>query len=331
MRRMPAPLRPFLLTVLGIWIISGTAGVIYAQSQSIPTLVAASVIAAFLVEIALYVLPGFEAARQWVSRTLHPRALAAAIAGAAPLSYLIYSIPTGLFDLRSAAAILALGAVAAFWFVLVPRSAARDFLFIGIVAAVVLARIWSGLYPEPHPRAETAALGQLMWIRTGIFAVLLVRGVQGVGFGFLPTRRDWRIGALHFGALMMVLLPLSLALGFLRAPESYPVWWKVAGIAAATFLGMLWVVALSEEFFFRGLLQQWLTALTRSSVTGLLVTALLFGAAHLPFRGFPNWRFALLAAIAGLFYGLAYHRAGSIRAAMVAHALTNTVWRVVFQ
>jgi hypothetical protein len=34
--------------------------------------------------------------------------------------------------------------------------------------------------------------------------------------------------------------------------------------------------------------------------------------------------------VAGWFYGRAYLKAGNIRAAMVAHALTNVTWRVLF-
>jgi membrane protease YdiL (CAAX protease family) len=34
--------------------------------------------------------------------------------------------------------------------------------------------------------------------------------------------------------------------------------------------------------------------------------------------------------VAGWFYGRAYLKTGSIRAAMVAHALTNVTWRVFF-
>ena len=51
---------------------------------------------------------------------------------------------------------------------------------------------------------------------------------------------------------------------------------------------------------------------------------------HLPFGRFPNWRFALLAGIAGLFYGRAYAKSGGIRAAMVAHALMNTCAQMLF-
>jgi membrane protease YdiL (CAAX protease family) len=51
---------------------------------------------------------------------------------------------------------------------------------------------------------------------------------------------------------------------------------------------------------------------------------------HLPFRQFPNWRFAILAGVAGIFYGLAFLKAKSVRASMVTHALLVTTWRVFF-
>ena len=54
------------------------------------------------------------------------------------------------------------------------------------------------------------------------------------------------------------------------------------------------------------------------------MATLAFGLVHLPFRSFPNWRFALVATVAGFFYGRAYSLSGGIRAAMVTHALVNT-------
>jgi membrane protease YdiL (CAAX protease family) len=93
---------------------------------------------------------------------------------------------------------------------------------------------------------------------------------------------------------------------------------------------MLWVVALSEEFFFRGVLQRQLSRLLANETAAVLIASVLFGLAHLPFRQFPNWRFALVAATAGFFYGRAFSRAGNIRAAMVTHALVNTTTRMLF-
>jgi membrane protease YdiL (CAAX protease family) len=52
--------------------------------------------------------------------------------------------------------------------------------------------------------------------------------------------------------------------------------------------------------------------------------------AHLGYGPFPNWRFALVASVAGLCYGHAYSKTRSVRASMVAQALVNTVWRTCF-
>jgi hypothetical protein len=45
---------------------------------------------------------------------------------------------------------------------------------------------------------QMAALGHLMWIRTGILAVLLLRGADGIGFSFLPRSGDWRVGVRQY-------------------------------------------------------------------------------------------------------------------------------------
>lgn len=89
------------------------------------------------------------------------------------------------------------------------------------------------------------------------------------------------------------------------------------------------MLALAEEFFFRGLLQQWLTAWTRSEWVGLIAASLIFGSVHI-FLHFPNWKLAVLASLAGICYGLAFRRAKSIRASMVTHALVVTTWKIFF-
>jgi membrane protease YdiL (CAAX protease family) len=89
----------------------------------------------------------------------------------------------------------------------------------------------------------------------------------------------------------------------------------------------MWVVALGEEFLFRGLLQQWTAVWFGNEWLALALASLLFGAVHLWSRG---WQFAFLAAVAGVFYGLAFRQAKSIRASMVTHALTVTTLRLFY-
>jgi len=327
---MPAALRPYGLTILGLWLTLGTAGIVYTHHKSIPVAIALPVLAAFLCEAALYVAPGFETIRRLARERLAPRALAIWLTLSAATPYLMYSLPSGVFRWEHLGLLLSLAMLAAFWFVWLPRKGWADAAFLVVMAVPVLTRVFPVLYEEAHPKTETAVLGQLMWIRLGVFSALCIRGVGGVGFGFLPAARDWSVGARYFLYVLAIVFPLGGLLGFGRFQLPEGEWWEFLGVAAATFAGMLWVVALSEEFIFRGLLQQWLAAWLGSAAAGLLSASLVFGAVHLPFRAFPNYRFALVAAVAGVFYGLAFRRAGSIRGAMVAHALTNTAWRMLF-
>jgi membrane protease YdiL (CAAX protease family) len=108
-------------------------------------------------------------------------------------------------------------------------------------------------------------------------------------------------------------------------------WWRVAGIAIGTFFAFLWVVALSEELFFRGVIERALLDVSRSKVTAVLVSAVLFGSVHLWFHQFPNWQRAIVATVLGIACGLAYAQSGSVRAPMVTHAFVIAVGRVLFR
>jgi hypothetical protein len=46
--------------------------------------------------------------------------------------------------------------------------------------------------------------------------------------------------------------------------------------------------------------------------------------------GFPNWPFAITAAVAGWFYGASWREAGGVPAAAVTHTLTVVVWAFLF-
>jgi membrane protease YdiL (CAAX protease family) len=124
---------------------------------------------------------------------------------------------------------------------------------------------------------------------------------------------------------LAICLPLALLLKATHPRVPAPLWADIG-----TFFGFLWVVSLSEEFFFRGTLQPWIEAWTRSRGGALAITSVIFGLAHLPFRGFPNWRWAAVAAVLGFFCGRARNQAGSIRAGVVTHAMVVTAWRAFF-
>lgn len=237
--------------------------------------------------------------------------LPGALVGAGLLPYLL--LPQAHDDWWR---LLTLVLIPAVWFAVLPRAKALDLLFVALMAAVYLSDALDRLYLAP----KSEFLGKAMWYRTGMIAVLYVAREPGIGFGFWPSKKEWRIGAREF----LLFLPVGLAIGFALGSLKWPVnpnWGKQALAGAGMFFGSLWFVALCEEFFFRGLLQRWL---------GLPLAAVLFGLAHLPFRGFPNWKHAILTVALGVFCGRAFRDAGSIRAPMVTHSLVNALWVGVF-
>jgi membrane protease YdiL (CAAX protease family) len=312
-----------------LWAAGAVAALFYAQDRGIPWATALAVLPAFLLEVTLYFTMGVERLRVRLEK-LPPAGVAVALVAAAVAPYVAASLVLRNFSWHSLGVIAALAVVAAFWYVVFPHQTTVDILFLIFIAAVWLARAIPPLYLTPLAALPLGFIGQLMWFRTGIFAILSVRRMKNVGFGFWPAAREWKIGALYFAGLAPVAAAVGWALHFASPHLRYAGWQRTTLIGLATFFGILWVVALGEEFFFRGLLQQWIASWLRSDWAGLLLAALLFGSVHLWYRAFPNWRFAALAGVAGVFYGMAYRQTRSIRASMVTHALTVTAWRLFF-
>jgi membrane protease YdiL (CAAX protease family) len=297
--------------------------------QNIPWHAVTAALPAFLLEVVFYASLASEKFRVKLER-LPPPIFAAILTLAAVAPYCLATSAFGTFRWTSLGWISLLAAAVSFWYILLPKTPAADILLLVFMASVWIAKLFPMWYLSPYPKLALPVLAQLMWFRTGLFAMLSIRRVKGVGFGFWPSAREWKIGVVHF----LIFLPLAAILahfiGF-ASPRMPPLGWeKTSLLVIATFFGFLWVVALAEEFFFRGLLQQWLTAWTRSEWMGLILASLLFGSVHIFFKPFPNWRFAALASLAGIFFGLAFRRARSIRASMVAHALIATTWKIFF-
>jgi len=91
------------------------------------------------------------------------------------------------------------------------------------------------------------------------------------------------------------------------------------------------VVGFFEEFLFRGLLQNMLARSTKNDRAGWWTASVLFGFSHITNMGFPNWRYVILASIAGLFYGWTWRRTGSIFASAIVHALVDAIWHFLFR
>jgi CAAX protease family protein len=156
-------------------------------------------------------------------------------------------------------------------------------------------------------------------------------GVCILGFchrALLVRASEWP-PALRLAVPIMVINVVVVAvgactLGYLTwQPKWTPIFWIWAPVN-------LFFVCLSEEAFFRGFIQRELTSslqrMRYGSGVAIAVSSMLFGLAH--FAGGTSY--IVLATVAGLGYGIVYHRAQSIEMSMLAHFALNATHFLLF-
>jgi uncharacterized protein len=300
------------------WVVLAAAGIAYARIKAVPTWVVAPALAAFLIEYPFYLAPAFSGIRERIGGWRLPLFLLAS----AVLPYLA-ACGAGAFQWIGLAKVAGVALVLGGWFLALPSGAVTNLAFLCVVAALILSRFLDGAYPTPMRGVELHILGRLAVAHMAALALLVAGRIPETGYGFWPTRKEWLTGAICFLLFIPVGLPLALLTKAVHFRTPAPAW-AIIG----TFLGALWVIALFEEFGFRGVAQPMIERLTRSRVAALILTSLLYGLVHLSYGNkFPNWRWVLIAGLLGLFCGIARNRTGNIRAGMVTHALVVAVFR----
>lgn len=303
---------------------------VYSQQHPYSQWVMTAALPAFLVEAFFYLASVFEETRARFNRIRLPRLKAALLWISALLPYSIFSLATGTFERNAFYLLALLCAVFAFWYVLLPRRVAYDVGFLVIAAAPIVTHVFRRIYRSPDD-IRVDILGHLMWIRLGIAALLILREWNPGAFGFWPRAREWRAGILWYFIFVIPIVALALGIHDVHFELVSGPWWRVAGIGIGTFFGILWVVALGEELFFRGVIERALLDTWRSTALAVAVSALLFGSVHLGFRQFPDWRRALTTVLLGIALGIVYARTASVRASMVTHAFVVATWRMFFK
>ena len=311
----------FLAALLIAWMALGAAGVLYAHGRGISTLAAAPAIAAFLLETPFYLVIGFPAWRRRVAESRLPGGLPAYLAVSALLPYLACCCGAFPFQWTALARLCAVVLAVGLWYVVLPAGALTDLGFLTLAGALVVSKYLVPVYPD-YLKQHLVILGHITVIQMAAMVLTQQRKVPETGLGFWPNGREWRVGALHFLYFAAVAWPLNLLLQATHTVHARPIW-----VVGAAFLGGLWVQALSEEFFFRGVLQGWMEVWTRNRTAGLAVTSGLFGLIHLWFRG---WKWAILTEVLGWVCGRARNQTGGIRAGVVTHSLAVATWRAFF-
>jgi len=287
----------------------------------------AHIVSAFLC-LALLLAPlwlfGFGAANI-LRAALGKRWQRVAMASLGCLPYLFFSIPRHEFHWPLAAAMAGFPVVLAALLVypaFEPRFNWRDAVVLLTIAAVLELRLLSPAWPY----TGLGSLPKLYLADVVLYIYLVVRGIDGMGYSFTPSVRTFVIAAREWAFFAPFGIGLGLALKFIAFHPRLP----SPAHAAAAVLVIFLLTAVPEELFFRGILQNLLE--TRLGRTGaLILTSVLFGLSHFHKGAAFNWRYVLLAAIAGIFYGRAWRAERKVLASSITHTAVDVIWGLWFR
>jgi len=180
----------------------------------------------------------------------------------------------------------------------------------------------------PWPGNSLAySLNSLLATSLGVFLFVCVRRLSQVGYHYQLARKDWLIGLGNFFLFSPIAIPIGLYTGFIVFSNRVAAPWQIV----LSSLGIFLFIAIPEELLFRGIIQNLMERSWLGPTRALIVTSFIFGASHLNNGPRPDWRYFLLASIAGLFYGNAYQRTRNLLAPAIVHTLVDTVWRGFFK
>lgn len=170
--------------------------------------------------------------------------------------------------------------------------------------------------------AGLRGLNNLLLVDAGLYGFLAIRRLSGTGFDFHLHWSDWKTGLRELAFFAPAVLVLGLALGFIHPHPDLP----AVGKAVLTWAGIFVFVAVPEELFFRA----WVQNLLERRIgrrAALVIASVLFGLSHFNKRSATfNWRYVLLATIAGIFYGRAWRANRRVPASAITHTWVDWLW-----
>jgi membrane protease YdiL (CAAX protease family) len=201
----------------------------------------------------------------------------------------------------------------------------EDYAAVALIWLPVEFRWMYRLFPYPPPLTHTLTI--LMALSTGVAAFVLLRRLDGVGYEVVWKRGDAWNFEFNFLVFAVIAVPVGIEIGFLTFNPTIA---RVRSLPVAA-AGILLFTAWPEEFLFRGLLQNLLSRTLKNQWAGLIVASVIFGLSHIFHAPYPNWKYVFLATIAGIFYGRAWMKSGSLLPSTLIHALVDISWHVLFR
>ena len=193
----------------------------------------------------------------------------------------------------------------------------RDAAILLVLGLAVDLRWFDSAWP-----AGWRALNELFLVDAGLYGFVAIRQLSGTGFDFRLRWSDWITGLRELVLFAPAVMVLGLALGFLHPHRNLP----ALGVAGLRWVGIFFFVAVPEELFFRA----WVQNLLERRVgrrRALVIASMLFGLSHFNKRSAHfNWRYVLLATIAGMFYGRAWRARRRVPASSITHTCVDWIW-----
>jgi membrane protease YdiL (CAAX protease family) len=246
-----------------------------------------------------------------------------------PMLYLAYSTIVGEFTLN--------GLIIALLFVTLPavallqaRGVRTPTPFDAVAALYLILSLDLSLVPSLSLPQQGGLVRFFVAVTTPMLLVLLAaRGWPGLGFSWFLSPRDLRVTLLAALVVVLSVLALAFGLGISSPSTALP----SAGTLFAQAVFAYFFTALPTELLYRGMLQNGLERLLRTSrlpteragQLALLLTALFSGLVHLNDAA-PGWPNAILGVVIALGAGYTYQRTGKVTASAVVYALA--VWAV---
>jgi hypothetical protein len=245
-------------------------------------------------------------------------------AAALSIPYFVFAGGTNVFGWRAAVIVIAFPVLLAAFLELpeLPEPMTwRDAVVLILITATYYQKWLQSAWPP-----ELAFLPKLFLADVALYCFLVVRKLQGAGYSLMPTRKAFVAGLREWAFFLPIALILGGLTGFIHFHRTVPDIGNVAADILLTFL----LIAIPEELFFRAILQNLLETRVGKTV-GLILAASLFGLSHFNHGSSFNWRYVLLATIAGIFYGRAWRAERQILASIVTHTAVDVVWSLWFR
>jgi uncharacterized protein len=306
-------------------IVSGTAAIFFAAvaygytlRYSIPLVSALGIYGCFFSLLLLVLIPAF-----------FPELRAKPVAMAVFLGpYLLYALTNGDFHSIAFGKLVMLAIVPVAVFSLFPvrepdRVTWQDCVaWLWLMIPVIL-RWETGIWTRP---VNLDFMARLYTIGVASWCWIFLRRTSGTGYRFAISATGLRAVLTNLALFSAIAIPLGFGFGL----AGWNPRWRGTVNFFVDYVTIFLFIAWLEELFFRGILQNLLTGTFRSPMRAQFIAAVAFGLSHVLLAPAPNWRYVIVASIAGWFYGNAFRQTGALVVPAMLHALVDTIWRTWF-